>query len=78
VSRRKRYLAARACSALLVLRAMRDGVNGEGYAFCTPTLRISLATWALTVRSSMPRTEPILFVWSGPRPASPELPFRDL
>src|SRR5215471_19014022 len=27
--------------------------------FCTPTLRMSLATWALTVRSSMPSTEPI-------------------
>src|SRR4029077_789238 len=27
--------------------------------FCTPTLRMSLATWAFTVRSSMPSTEPI-------------------
>src|ERR1700686_5904126 len=27
--------------------------------FCTPTLRMSLATWAFTVRSSIPSTEPI-------------------
>src|SRR5256885_7048932 len=27
--------------------------------FCTPTLRINLATCAFTVRSSMPRAEPI-------------------
>src|SRR6266550_3310526 len=27
--------------------------------FCTPTLRISLATCAFTVRSSIPRAEPI-------------------
>src|SRR5579872_5932850 len=27
--------------------------------FCTPTLRINLATWAFTVRSSMPRAAPI-------------------
>ena len=27
--------------------------------FWTPTLRISLATWALTVRSSMPNADPI-------------------
>src|SRR5205807_10160579 len=32
--------------------------------FCTPTLRISLATWALTVRSLMPSGAPIsLFDW---------------
>jgi len=31
---------------------------------CTPTLRISLATWALTVRSLMPSGAPIsLFDW---------------
>ena len=45
-----RLVATSECVIACTDRAMR---------FCTPTLRISLATCAFTVRSSIPNTEPI-------------------
>src|SRR5208283_5675385 len=49
--RRKNYFAVTSeCVMAWTESAMR---------FCTPTLRISFATCAFTVRSSMPRAEPI-------------------
>src|SRR6266550_1335332 len=44
---------------LAVTREWVMACTDSAIRFCTPTLRISLATWAFTVRSSIPRAEPI-------------------
>src|SRR5260370_1684008 len=44
---------------LLVTREFVIACTESAMRFCTPTLRISLATCALTVRSAMPRGAPI-------------------
>src|SRR5438045_3067621 len=53
----------RSCTqALAYFTVTREWVTAwieSAMRFGTPTLRINLATWALTVRSSMPRAEPL-------------------
>src|SRR2546427_13198606 len=47
------------CPYFAVTREWVMACTESAIRFCTPTLRISLATCAFTVRSSIPRAEPI-------------------
>ena len=62
------------CGYFAVTRLWVMACTESAMRFCTPTLRISLATWAFTVRSSMPSTEPIS-LFERPVTSSSSTPF---